>query len=136
MNAIGQRSNVATSGTAFVSSRDTAWAYDFFGQITRADSTIPGLDRAYALDMIGNRLKTADSLTLQAANNYTPNALKQYSQITNNSITNNPAFDADGNATEYPLLPLGSGAMVSGVLHRLPSLAPPQAQQRDLFHHH
>ena len=60
MNAIGQRSNVAQSGTAFAGSRDITWAYDPLGQVTRADSTIPGLDRAYQFDLIGNRLKTAD----------------------------------------------------------------------------
>jgi hypothetical protein len=83
VNALGQRSNVAQTGTAFAAARSTAWAYDPLGQVTRADSTIPGLDRAYTFDMIGNRLKTADSLTLPVANNYTPNALNQYSSITN-----------------------------------------------------
>jgi RHS repeat-associated protein len=99
VNAIGQRSNVAQTGTAFAGSRDIAWAYDPLGQVTSADSTIPGLDRAYAFDMIGNRLKTADSLTLPAANNYTPNALNQYTAI--GSL--NPVHDDDGNMTAGPL---------------------------------
>lgn len=91
VNAIGQRSNLAQSGTAFAGSRDIAWGYDSLGQVTSADSTIPGLDRAYAFDLIGNRLKTADSLTLPVANNYTPNALNQYSSITNpQSTIHNP----------------------------------------------
>jgi RHS repeat-associated protein len=99
VNAIGQRSNVAQTGTAFASSRDIAWAYDPLGQVTSADSTIPGLDRAYAFDMIGNRLKTADSLTLPVANNYTANALNQYTAID----TLNPVHDDDGNMTAGPL---------------------------------
>jgi RHS repeat-associated protein len=99
VNAIGQRSNVAQTGTAFAGSRDIAWGYDSLGQVTSADSTIPGLDRAYAFDMIGNRLKTAESLTLPTANNYTVNALNQYTAIG----TLNPAHDADGNMTSGPL---------------------------------
>jgi RHS repeat-associated protein len=99
VNAIGQRSNVAQSGTAFAGSRDIAWGYDPLGQVTSADSTIPGLDRAYQFDLIGNRLKTADSLTLPVANNYTPNALNQYTAID----TLNPVHDDDGNLTSGPL---------------------------------
>jgi YD repeat-containing protein len=99
VNAIGQRSNVAQSGTAFAGSRDIAWGYDPLGQVTSADSTIPGLDRAYQFDLIGNRLKTADSLTLPVANNYTPNALNQYTAID----TLNPVHDEDGNLTSGPL---------------------------------
>jgi RHS repeat-associated protein len=56
--------------------------------------------------MIGNRLRAATGSidpNDPAAATYTPNALNQYSQITNNSITNNPAFDADGNMTSGPL---------------------------------
>ena len=106
MNALGQRTNLAQTGTAFAGSRDIAWGYDPLGQVTRADSTIPGLDRAYAFDMIGNRLRAATGSidpNDPAAATYTPNALNQYSQITNNSITNNSAFDADGNMTSGPL---------------------------------
>jgi RHS repeat-associated protein len=56
--------------------------------------------------MIGNRLRAATGSidpNDPAAATYTPNALNQYSQITNNSITNNPASDADGNMTSGPL---------------------------------
>jgi RHS repeat-associated protein len=103
VNSIGQRTAVSTRGTAFPSMPSWLWGYDSLGQVTRADSSVPGLDRAYQFDMIGNRLKTADSLTLPSTNNYTANALNQYSQITNNSITSNPAYDADGNMTSGPL---------------------------------
>jgi RHS repeat-associated protein len=99
VNAIGQRTNLSQTGSAFSSARSTAWAYDSLGQVTRADSSIPGLDRAYQFDMIGNRLKTADSLTLPASNNYTANALNQYTAV--NSV--NPVHDLDGNMTSGPL---------------------------------
>ena len=99
VNAIGQRTDVSQSGTAFATARDIAWGYDPLGQVTKADSTIPGLDRAYQYDLIGNRLKASDSLTLPATPNYTTNSLNQYTAVG----ANNPAYDADGNATAYPL---------------------------------
>ena len=104
VNAIGQRTDVSQSGSAFATSRDIAWGYDPLGQVTKADSTIPGLDRAYQYDLIGNRVKASDSLTLPATPNYTSNSLNQYSAIQNQqSSIINPAYDADGNATAYPL---------------------------------
>jgi RHS repeat-associated protein len=86
-----------------IHSRSTAWAYDSLGQVTRADSSIPGLDRAYQFDMIGNRLKTADSLTLPSANNYIPNALNQYTAIQEGGTGVSPVHDDDGNMTSGPL---------------------------------
>ena len=89
MNAIGQRSNVAQSGTAFAGSRDIAWGYDSLGQVTSADSTIPGLDRAYQFDLIGNRLKSADSLwtrlilDLNRASEAIGRSIEQIRQIAN-----------------------------------------------------
>jgi RHS repeat-associated protein len=100
VNALGQRSNVAQTGTAFAGSRDVTWGYDTLGQVTSAAHSIPGLNRAYAFDMIGNRLSGGD---LGSPSSYTANALNQYSQITNNSITNNPVHDDDGNMTAGPL---------------------------------
>ncbi|MGJ8634236.1 MAG: RHS repeat domain-containing protein [Luteolibacter sp.] len=99
VNAIGQRTGVSQAGTAFQAVRSTAWGYDSLGQVTKADSTIPGLDRAYQYDMIGNRLKSAESLTLPASDNYTANSLNQYTAIG----ANTPSYDDDGNATAYPL---------------------------------
>jgi RHS repeat-associated protein len=103
VNPIGQRTSVSKSGTAFGSSRDITWGYDNLGQITKAESTIPGLDRAYQFVLIGNRLKTAESLTLPTSNNYTPNALNQYTSVTEGSAGVSPAYDSDGNMTSGPL---------------------------------
>jgi len=99
VNAIGQRTALSQSGSAFAATRSVDWGYDSLGQVTKADSTIPGLDRAYQFDLIGNRLKSADSLTLPTAPNYTSNALNQYTAI--DSLT--PSYDDDGNMTSGPL---------------------------------
>jgi RHS repeat-associated protein len=104
VNAIGQRTGVATSGTAFPAVPSWAWSYDSLGQVIRADSNVNTRDRAYQYDAIGNRQKTANSLTLPVANNYSANPLNQYSAITNSQSTIlNPSYDLDGNATAYPL---------------------------------
>ncbi len=99
MNATGQRTQVSHTGPAFASARDIAWGYDALGQVTKADSTVPGLDRAYQYDLIGNRMKSADSLTLPATNNYTANAVNQYTAV--GALT--PSYDDDGNMTSGPL---------------------------------
>jgi RHS repeat-associated protein len=106
VNAIGQRTALSQTGTAFASVRGIAWAYDSYGQVTSADSTLAAQDRAYQYDAIGNRKKSANSLTLPVADNYTANALNQYSSLSipnPQSPISNPIYDPDGNATSYPL---------------------------------
>jgi RHS repeat-associated protein len=106
VNAIGQRTALSQTGTAFASVRGIAWAYDSYGQVTSADSTLATQDRAYQYDAIGNRKKSANSLTLPVADNYTANALNQYSSLSipnPQSPISNPIYDLDGNATSYPL---------------------------------
>jgi RHS repeat-associated protein len=99
VNNYGQRTGVNKDGTAFASTRTIAWGYNSKGEVVKADSSESGLDRAYQYDGIGNRLKSADSLTLPGTNNYTPNILNQYTAI--NSLT--PVHDDDGNMTSGPL---------------------------------
>jgi RHS repeat-associated protein len=99
VNSYGQRTGVNKDGTAFASTRTIAWGYNSKGEVVKADSSEAGFDRAYQYDGIGNRLKSADSLTLPSTNNYTPNALNQYAAIN----ASNPTYDDDGNATAYPL---------------------------------
>ena len=105
VNAIGQRTGVATSGTAYPALPSWAWSYDALGQVIAADSTVATSDRSYQYDTIGNRQKTANSLTLPAAHNYTSNALNQYSSLSINNppSTINPLHDFDGNMTSGPL---------------------------------
>jgi RHS repeat-associated protein len=106
VNAIGQRTALSQTGTAFANVRGIAWTYDSYGQVTSADSTLATQDRAYQYDAIGNRKKSANSLTLPVADNYTANALNQYSSLSipnPQSPISNPIYDPDGNATSYPL---------------------------------
>ena len=103
VNAIGQRTALSQTGTSFASVRGIAWAYDTYGQVTSADSTLAAQDRAYQYDAIGNRKKSANSLTLPVADNYQSNALNQYSTIQQGGTGVSPVYDPDGNATAYPL---------------------------------
>ena len=105
VNSIGQRTDVNTSGSAFPALPTWAWAYDSLGQVISADSSVTTSDRAYQYDAIGNRKKSTDSLTLPSSDNYTTNALNQYSSlsINNQPSTINPSYDFDGNAIAYPL---------------------------------
>jgi YD repeat-containing protein len=103
VNVIGQRTALSQTGTAFASVRGIAWAYDTYGQVTSADSTLATQDRAYQYDAIGNRKKSANSLTLPVADNYTANALNQYSSLQQGGTGVSPVYDLDGNATSYPL---------------------------------
>jgi RHS repeat-associated protein len=104
VNVIGQRTALSQTGTAFASVRGIAWTYDSYGQVTSADSTLATQDRAYQYDAIGNRKKSADSLTLPVIDNYITNSLNQYtSRSVGVSPTLNPIYDLDGNATSYPL---------------------------------
>jgi RHS repeat-associated protein len=100
VNAIGQRTGVA-SGTAFPAVPSWLWSYDALGQVIAADSSVATSDRSYQYDTIGNRQKTANSLTLPAANNYTANALNQYTSFP--SLASVPSYDFDGNMTSGPL---------------------------------
>ena len=44
VNVIGQRTAVATRGTAFPATPSWLWGYDAIGQLTRADSSVDGVD--------------------------------------------------------------------------------------------
>ncbi len=99
VNSIAQRTELSQTGSAFAAARSISWGYDSLGQVVSADSSIPGLDRAYLFDTIGNRIKSADSLTLPTSPNYITNSLNQYTAV--NSVI--PSYDGDGNMTSGPL---------------------------------
>jgi RHS repeat-associated protein len=99
VNDLGQRTALNTSGTAYPATPSWRWGDDGLGQLTSADSSVNTSDRAYQYDAIGNRTKSANSLTLPGTNNYTSNALNQYSVV--GSVS--PSHDDDGNATAWPL---------------------------------
>ncbi|MEO8616078.1 MAG: RHS repeat-associated core domain-containing protein [Luteolibacter sp.] len=116
VNAIGQRTGVNTSGTAFPATPSWLWGYDSLGQVTKADSSVDTSDRAFDYDTIGNRLQSSAGVAPASSTvNYTANALNQYSQITSNSITSNPEYDADGNQTTAQVQPLASSSLESCV---------------------
>jgi RHS repeat-associated protein len=98
VNVIGQRTGVTTSGTALPAVPSWMWTYDALGQFVAADSIVTISDRAYQYDTIGNRKKSANSLTLPLANDY---ALNQYTSIP--SLAFIPSYDFDGNMTSGPL---------------------------------
>ncbi|WP_129589686.1 RHS repeat domain-containing protein [Rubritalea profundi] len=96
VNDLGQRDDVSRSGTAFTSANTETWNYNAVGETVSADhSTNNAFDRSYLFDGIGNRKKSADSLTLPATDNYTSNALNQYPAV--GAVAR--SFDDDGNLT-------------------------------------
>jgi RHS repeat-associated protein len=96
VNDLGQRDDISRSGTAFASANTETWNYNAKGEIAQADhSTNNAFDRSFDFDSIGNRKKSANSLTLPATDNYTSNALNQYSAVGVVART----FDDDGNLT-------------------------------------
>jgi RHS repeat-associated protein len=101
VNPLGQRISVAANGNAFSGTLAWDWGYNARGEVTKADSPVADLDRAYEYDAIGNRKKSAESLTLPSEDNYTANALNQYSSI-NKLSTINLNYDDDGNITNGP----------------------------------
>ena len=125
VNAIGQRTNLATSGSAFANAPSWLWGYDSLGQVISADSNANTSDRAYQYDTIGNRQRAAVG-TLDVndptATVYTANALNQYSSLTvGASGPLAPVYDADGNATAYPLpaAPTSNSTLVWDAENRL-----------------
>lgn len=111
VNDIGQRSGIARSGTASPGSASATYGYNNRGELITADEATAAQDRAYQYDGIGNREKSSDSLTLPSSNNYTVNALNQYTMV-NLGTSVSPLHDDDGNATSYPL-PVASTANAS-----------------------
>lgn len=105
VDTIGHRTGVLQSGIAFASNRSVAWGYDGQGEVTSADSSEAGHDRAYEYDSIGNRKKSADSLVLPASDNYTANALNQYDAVGSMA----PVYNDDGDAIAYPLVGAPAG---------------------------
>jgi RHS repeat-associated protein len=99
VNSIGQRSSVATSGSAFTVAAGWAWGYDALGQVTSATHTADtAKNQAYLYDDIGNRKQSTLGLQPVSTTSYTPNLLNQYSAITGaNAPAAAPTYDTDGN---------------------------------------
>ena len=97
VNAIGQRTDVAQSGTAFAAAHTLDWGYNARGELTEEDHSDNTRDNAYQFDAIGNRERSAHgTLTLPGTDNYTADAHNQYAAT---PYATNPTHDADGNTT-------------------------------------
>lgn len=57
VNAIGRRSTLAASGSAFSAARNIGWSYNARGEVTSADHSDTEQSRFYQYDAIGNRMK-------------------------------------------------------------------------------
>jgi RHS repeat-associated protein len=111
VNNLGQRTSATRSGAA---TNSTAWGYDALGQVISADDTNNTADRAYQYDTIGNRKKSAESLTLPSSGNYTTNPLNQYTNI-GGSGGYNPTFDEDGNQRNAQIHPTASSTPLAAL---------------------
>lgn len=90
-NAIGNRTSMNRSGSAFVAPDALNYQYNSRGEVTGVNSTVnEAYTYMYTYDSIGNRLTANESGVPYA---YISNALNQYTQIN----TEAPTYDADGN---------------------------------------
>jgi len=96
-DALGRRSDMEKSGTAFTASDTINYTYNDKSEVTGADATTDAnYDFGFDYDQIGNR-KTYD--TTESGSNvqsvYSANNLNQYTAVTNPSQS--PTYDDDGN---------------------------------------
>jgi RHS repeat-associated protein len=118
VNNLGQRTGVATSGSAFSGGYAIGWAYNPSGELKEEDfganQTSETRDRAFQYDAIGNREKTANGLLadLPGSPNYAVNGLNQYTVANGITLPTTPAaHDADGNAKAWNIRnPLATGS--------------------------
>jgi RHS repeat-associated protein len=115
VNAIGQRTDLTTAfdlGSGITSNAgDTDWGYDALGQVTSADAPATLADRVFEYDHIGNRKKSAESLTLPGSDNFVTNALNQYTTVGAFS----PGYDDDGNQTIAQIKPITATTAMSSL---------------------
>ncbi len=103
VNNVGQRTNVATSGSAFTGVAGWTWGYDALGQVISAThATNTAFNQGYQYDDIGNRKQSGVGVPPESGftTSYTPNALNQYTTISSGnpqSAIQNPQYDDDGN---------------------------------------
>lgn len=90
-NAIGNRTSMNRSGSAFAAPDTLNYQYNSRSEVTGVNSTInEAYTYMYTYDSIGNRLTANES---GIPYTYSSNALNQYTQIN----TEAPTYDADGN---------------------------------------
>jgi RHS repeat-associated protein len=90
-DAIGRRTSMAKSGTAFTQSDTISYGYNDRSEVTSATAANDSnYNFGFAFDNIGNR---STSTIAGTETTYTSNNLNQYTQIG----TQTPTYDADGN---------------------------------------
>jgi RHS repeat-associated protein len=102
-DAIGRRTAMAKSGTAFSLADLISYGYNDRSEVTSAVSAnLATYDYGYDFDPIGNRLTSTSKETgTPVTRNYTSNVLNQYTAIDN--PTASPTHDDDGNMTSLPV---------------------------------
>jgi RHS repeat-associated protein len=161
VNALTQRTGVATSGSAFntaASAGTTAWGYDALGQVVSADAPATAKDFGYLYDFMGNRKQSSRNTTnvnttvltnkgvyrsgTNGASSLGTNALNQNLYL---NLYNAPAvsvYDLDGNQTEglfpasFPSIPLTGPRTWDGE-NRLVGVAPSGLSSQytyDIYH--
>ncbi|HNS39985.1 MAG TPA: RHS repeat-associated core domain-containing protein, partial [Promineifilum sp.] len=98
-DAIGRRTEMEKSGTAFSQTDSIAYGYNDRSEVVSAEAeNDSSYDFGYEFDPIGNRLT---SRIVEDERNYTSNNLNQYTAIDNPSVT--PSYDDDGNTATLPI---------------------------------
>ena len=80
----------------FTFANTETWSYNAKGEVVTASHSNNSFDRSYEFDGIGNRKKSADSITLPVADNYVANTLNQLTTVNGGARIH----DADGNLTD------------------------------------
>ena len=94
-NAIGNRSSISRSGSAFITPDTLSFTYNSRGEVTGAASNESvAYNYTYNFDPIGNRLTAS---LIGTGYNYMANNLNQYTAITSETITTGSTYDYDGN---------------------------------------
>jgi RHS repeat-associated protein len=98
VNALGQRTARANTGTAFGTASTDVFTYNAKGEVTAAtNATLTTRAQSFTYDDIGNRLTFT---TTGGTTNYTATSTNQYSSIQPpGSALFHPTYDADGNQT-------------------------------------
>jgi RHS repeat-associated protein len=106
VNALGQRTALAASGSAFGGvPASIGWGYNARGEVVSANHSDTPQSRFYEFDPIGNRKKSRTGTATDSGGTlttYTANSLNQYTAI--NAAA--PTHDGDGNQLSGPS-PLG-----------------------------
>jgi RHS repeat-associated protein len=104
LSADGRRTGITRNGDA------ETYGYDIARQVTSANYGGLSTTQSWNYDAAGNR---SSATTNSATTTYLANTVNAYTSITGAPAP--PMYDANGNAISYPVKPVGSSTLVSGV---------------------